>query len=167
MYCYSEVAAEIGKLWICCSSKGIAVICRAKGSRMEFENACRKRFGCRPQFGEIPASYRNAVMKAVAGRAFTPVPVDLSDLPAFQQRVLKALQKVPRGKVQTYASLAGKAGRPGAARAVGNAMARNPVPFIIPCHRIVPSSGGVGNYGMGSALKRTLLAREGVAVDQL
>jgi methylated-DNA-[protein]-cysteine S-methyltransferase len=107
------------------------------------------------------------VMEAAAGRAFNPVPLDLSSFSAFQQKVLKILQQVPRGEVRTYGWLARKAGRPKAARAVGNAMASNPIPFLIPCHRVVPAAGGVGNYGLGSRLKRELLQREGVDVDQL
>jgi methylated-DNA-[protein]-cysteine S-methyltransferase len=69
--------------------------------------------------------------------------------------------------VQTYAWLARKAGRPRAARAVGNTMARNPIPILIPCHRVVPAAGGIGNYGLGAAVKRALLKREGVAVHLL
>jgi methylated-DNA-[protein]-cysteine S-methyltransferase len=72
--------------------------------------------------------------------------------------------KVPRGTVRTYSWLARRVGTPKAARAVGNAMARNPVPFIIPCHRIVPESGGVGNYGYGPKLKRRLLMLEGAVI---
>ncbi|MEJ2110813.1 MAG: MGMT family protein, partial [Acidobacteriota bacterium] len=70
--------------------------------------------------------------------------------------------KIPAGKTQTYAWLARRSGYPNAARAVGNVMAGNPVPFLLPCHRIVPASGGIGNYGLGKELKRKLLRREGV-----
>jgi len=63
--------------------------------------------------------------------------------------------------------VARQAGRPRAVRAVANVIARNAVPYVVPCHRVVPSSGGVGNYIFGSATKRALLEREGVDVDQL
>ncbi len=164
---YSEVATEAGKLWVGCNSKGITMISPVKGARTAFEDAYQKRFGARPQYGNLPESYRNAVTNAAAGRSYEPVPTDLSGLPEFHQKVLKVLQQVPRGEVRTYAWLAREVGRARAARAVGNAMAHNPVPLLIPCHRVVPSSGGVGNYGLGPALKRELLAREGVAVNQL
>ncbi|HEY0590285.1 MAG TPA: methylated-DNA--[protein]-cysteine S-methyltransferase, partial [Thermoanaerobaculia bacterium] len=58
-------------------------------------------------------------------------------------------------------------GRPGAVRAVGNVMARNPIPLILPCHRVVPNQGGVGNYGWGPDMKRPLLREEGVPIDEL
>ena len=97
-----------------------------------------------------------------AGR--TDVPVDLSSRSAFHQEVLRATARIPRGEVRTYGELAEIVGRPRAARAVGTAMARNPVPLLVPCHRVVPSSGGVGNYGFSSDLKAKLLAGEGVAL---
>ncbi len=167
MHCYSEVKTEVGTFRIACNENGIARIAIAKGAPKEFENEYQKCFGVRPQAGRIPESFRRALVKAAAGRACDPVPIDLSTVSAFQLKVLNALRRVPRGAVRTYAWLAKKAGRPGAARAVGNTMARNPVPILIPCHRVVPASGGVGNYGLGAALKRELLRREGVAVEQL
>jgi methylated-DNA-[protein]-cysteine S-methyltransferase len=166
MHRYGEVETEIGKLRVGCSLNGVHIICLAEGSRKAFESACQKRFGIRPQQGVIPESFRHAVIEAAAGRGFESVPIDLSSLSEFQQTVLRTLQQVPRGEVRSYTWLARKAGRPRAARAVGNTMARNPVPILIPCHRIVPAKGGIGNYGMGSALKRKLLQREGVVIDQ-
>ena len=94
----------------------------------------------------------------------TDVPVDLSSRSPFHQEVLRATARIPRGEVLTYGELAEVVGRPRAARAVGTAMARNPVPLLVPCHRVVPSSGGVGNYGFGSGLKAKLLAGEGVVL---
>ena len=94
----------------------------------------------------------------------TDVPVDLSARSPFHQEVLRATARIPRGEVRTYGELAEAVGRPRAARAVGTAMARNPVPLLVPCHRVVPSSGGVGNYGFGSDLKAKLLAGEGVVL---
>jgi methylated-DNA-[protein]-cysteine S-methyltransferase len=89
------------------------------------------------------------------------VEVDLSSVTPFRRDVLLACRAVPRGHVASYADLARQVGRPGAARAVGNAMHTNPIPFIIPCHRIVASGGGLGGFGMGLDVKRRLLALEG------
>jgi methylated-DNA-[protein]-cysteine S-methyltransferase len=166
MHYYSEVKTAMGDLRIGCGPKGITAIGLAGESRKVFEQAYQKRLGIRPQQGQIPERFKRAVVAAAAGRAYTPVPIDISGISEFQVKVLKALQKVPRGGVRTYAWLAREAGCPGAARAVGSTMARNPVPVLIPCHRVVPSSGGVGNYGLGKSLKRELLLSEGVAVDQ-
>ena len=95
-----------------------------------------------------------------AGRC--DVPVNLSSRSAFHQEVLRATARIPRGEIRTYSELAASVGRPRAARAVGTAMARNPVPLLVPCHRVVPAGGGVGHYGYGSNLKAKLLAEEGV-----
>jgi methylated-DNA-[protein]-cysteine S-methyltransferase len=93
-------------------------------------------------------------------RAFS-VPVRLDGLTPFRQAVARALRRVPFGRTVTYGELARRAGRPGAARAVGGAMASNPVPILVPCHRVV-AVNGLGGFGGGLALKRRLLEMEGV-----
>lgn len=95
-------------------------------------------------------------------------PLDLGRMTPFQQAVLIKTQSIPRGSVRPYRWLAREVGRPGACRAVGNVMARNPIPLLIPCHRVVTSSGALGNYSMGGiAVKAKLLAMEGVDVSRL
>jgi len=91
--------------------------------------------------------------------------LNLSKLTDFSAKVLKQACKIPRGKVVTYSGLAAKLGRPGAARAVGTALANNPFPIIIPCHRVVRADGSLGGFGGGLKLKRELLDREGVALN--
>ncbi len=90
--------------------------------------------------------------------------LDLGSCPPFQQAVLRATAGIPRGRVRTYEWLAVHLGKPGASRAVGNALANNPFPLVIPCHRVIRSGGQLGGFGGGSALKRALLAMEGVEV---
>lgn len=80
----------------------------------------------------------------------------------FQKAVWKKLLKIPKGKVLTYGAVANDIGNPKASRAVGSAVGENPVSLIVPCHRVVPASGGVGNYGWGPDLKEKLLEAEGV-----
>ena len=89
------------------------------------------------------------------------LPVDL-DVAPFDRKVLEEVRKVPPGRTASYREIAERIGRPAAARAVGNALARNPALIVLPCHRVVPSSGGVGSYsGTGGAeTKRRLLALE-------
>ncbi|MGH2759796.1 MAG: methylated-DNA--[protein]-cysteine S-methyltransferase [Actinomycetota bacterium] len=80
----------------------------------------------------------------------------------FQRRVLQTLrQRVGPGQTISYGELAEVVGHPGAARAVGTAMARNPVPIVVPCHRVLASGGGLGGYGGGLEMKRALLRLEG------
>ena len=80
----------------------------------------------------------------------------------FQKKVLLETGQIPRGKVICYSRLADRILAPGAARAVGSALARNPFPLIIPCHRLIKSTGYLGNFGGGSEMKRFLLQMEGV-----
>ena len=97
---------------------------------------------------------------------------DLADIPVsiegspFRLQVLEALRRIPPGETRTYGEVAKQIGRPNAARAVGSACASNPVPIIVPCHRVVPSGGGLGNYSAtgGVATKKRLLQKEG-AID--
>ena len=87
--------------------------------------------------------------------------IDLSPIPVFHRQVLRELVRVPFGQVTTYGALAAKAGRPRAARAVGTVMNRNPVPIVLPCHRVVGSTGALVGYGGGLDRKRALLELEG------
>ena len=90
------------------------------------------------------------------------VPVDWSlTSPGFRSRALHAVARIPYGNVKTYAEIAKSAGNPRAFRAAGTACGHNPIPLIVPCHRVVPSSGGIGNYGGGPEMKRALLDFEG------
>ena len=82
----------------------------------------------------------------------------------FQKSVWRTLLDIPKGQVWTYGQLAQAVGRPMAARAVGTAVGENPVSLIVPCHRVVQSSGKIGNYGWGEALKRNLLLEEEVVL---
>lgn len=92
--------------------------------------------------------------------------IDLTQLYNFQKKVLLLGKQIPCGWVSTYGRLAEKLGHPGAARAVGTALARNPFPIIIPCHRVIKSDGSLGGFGGGLKLKRQLLELEGVRFDQ-
>jgi methylated-DNA-[protein]-cysteine S-methyltransferase len=93
-------------------------------------------------------------------------PVDLSRLTGFHRQVLQAAARIPRGSVTTYGSLARALGKPRAARAVGRALAANPVPLVIPCHRVIASDGSLGGYSArgGVQTKLQLLRFEGAPV---
>jgi O-6-methylguanine DNA methyltransferase len=93
-------------------------------------------------------------------RAFFSVPVDLSGAPDFQKKVLAAARRIPFGEVRPYAWVAERIGHPRAVRAVGTALGRNPVPIIVPCHRVLQTGGGLGGYLFGTKVKSRLLSLE-------
>ncbi|NIA20380.1 MAG: methylated-DNA--[protein]-cysteine S-methyltransferase [Anaerolineaceae bacterium] len=112
--------------------------------------------------GLLPSLTRE-IAAYFAGRAADfDIALDLSGRTDFQQRILRQCRKIPAGQVATYGQLAHRAGRPRAARAVGRAMALNPVPLIIPCHRVVAADGALGGFSAegGLALKARLLEHE-------
>jgi len=98
---------------------------------------------------------------------FTLEALDFTLCSTFQQSVLRATYSTPRGSVSTYQRIAASLGIPKGARAVGNALAGNPFPLIVPCHRIIPSDRHVGGYGGGIEMKRALLESEGVILDEM
>jgi O-6-methylguanine DNA methyltransferase len=87
---------------------------------------------------------------------------DLEDLSPFTRSVLESACRIPLGETRSYEWVAGDIGMPGAARAVGNALAANPVPLAIPCHRVIGRNGEVGEYALGRTTKRALLSAEGL-----
>lgn len=89
------------------------------------------------------------------------LPVDLGRLTQFQRRVLTATAAVPAGRLVSYGDIARRIGRPGGSRAVGQALGHNPVPIVIPCHRVIAASGRIGGYTGGLGIKRALLRIEG------
>jgi methylated-DNA-[protein]-cysteine S-methyltransferase len=110
------------------------------------------------------APYRKELKEYFDGKRkrFT-APIDLAAIHSpFQRKVLRKLHALPFGRVVTYGELAARSGSPGAARAVGTAMARNPLAIVIPCHRVVAASGGLGGYSGGLSKKKSLLIHEGV-----
>jgi len=154
--------SKIGLLKIASSEKGVCKIALPN----EEENLCihwlKQRF---PQYSiiENPAKNLDVVQQLqeyFAGkRKKFDVKLHLAGTP-FEKKVWKALTEIPYGKTASYAEIASKIGKPTAFRAVGNANGKNPIPIIIPCHRVINSSGELGGYGGGLDLKRRLLELE-------
>lgn len=164
---YGAVDTDLGRVWVGFNHEGITMVHLGPENGAAFERVFERRLGRHPHPGKVPAPYARAVQAATQGEKIPLPPVSLHGLPAFEQEVLRILARIPHGEVRPYGWLAREAGNPKAARAVGAVMARNPVPLLLPCHRVVPSTGGVGNYGFGSPMKRELLRREGVSPDDL
>ncbi len=91
--------------------------------------------------------------------------LDLSGATAFQREVWQAARHIPYGETRSYGWVAAEMGRPGAARAVGQALGRNPLPIIIPCHRVLAADGGIGGFGGGIEVKKFLLSLEGIIIN--
>ena len=91
--------------------------------------------------------------------------LDLSGATEFQRRIFERLMEIPYGRIVSYGDIADEIGVAGAARAVGQAVGANPLPIVVPCHRVVRSDGKLGGYSGGLCLKVALLAIEGIAVD--
>jgi len=115
----------------------------------------------------MPNDFPQRIIKMYAGEesGFSLSGLNLSKLTNFSANVLRHAYKIPRGKVSTYSGLAEKLGKPRAARAVGTALANNPFPIAIPCHRVVRADGTLGGFGGGLKMKRELLEREGFVLN--
>ncbi|WP_030619274.1 methylated-DNA--[protein]-cysteine S-methyltransferase [Streptomyces sclerotialus] len=164
--------SPIGPLLLAGTGTGLALVVFHADERARARSLARLRgaFGPEP-VSAIPAVDTAAVelVAYFAGelRDFT-VPLDWSLSSGFNERVLRELAThVPYGTVVGYQDLADRVGEPGAARAVGAAMGSNPLPVVVPCHRVVESGGGLGGFGGGLETKRQLLALEGVLPQPL
>jgi methylated-DNA-[protein]-cysteine S-methyltransferase len=116
---------------------------------------------------EAPKRVARIIQDVAAGRevSFSENILDMLLCGEFQRRVLRRLMRIPRGRVSTYGRIAEKSGASRGARAVGNALAMNPYPIIIPCHRVIRSDGSLGGFGGGLKMKKDLLVMEGVTFD--
>ncbi|MEV4069735.1 methylated-DNA--[protein]-cysteine S-methyltransferase [Nonomuraea fuscirosea] len=155
-----SVPGPIGELSVAFTEQGVAYVHAGDG----FARAHRERFG-RPL---LPATRPPAgLLPALRTGKLSGLRLDLRGASAFQRDVLEAVRTIPRGEVRPYAWVAARVGRPRAVRAVGTALGHNPVPLLIPCHRVTRSDGGPGDYVFGAAAKERLLLAEGVDLDRL
>ena len=163
-YRYLSLSSPLGTVYVAYSDRGVCAVDLA-GSDATFARAFRQRFG-HPVSRDPhpPRSLTQRLRRFFSSLNGFEGAVDLSLVGPFERRVLEQLRRIPRGQVRTYRDIARAIGHPGATRAVGNACAKNPVPLIIPCHRVVRSDGGLGGYSLrgGVAVKRKLLEQEGV-----
>jgi O-6-methylguanine DNA methyltransferase len=164
---YWELDTPIGPVFVAYGDAGISAVVRANDAA-EFERAFRERHDrALGRLAEPPAELARAVVDGLGGGGRSKLRFDLRGLSEFERAVLLKASEIPRGQVRPYAWIAREIGRPGAVRAVGSALGGNPVPLLIPCHRVVRSDGRIGGYAFGNEAKRAILASEGIAAEEL
>ncbi|MGP8065720.1 MAG: methylated-DNA--[protein]-cysteine S-methyltransferase [Acidimicrobiales bacterium] len=162
---FAPVAGPVGELYVAWTAIGISwVEVASPGGEAVFTARYRERFGRPIVRATRPLPGLAAAARSGRGRRLA---YDLTGLTEFDVHVLEATLAIPVGEVRPYAWVATEIGRPRAVRAVGSALGRNPVPVLIPCHRVTRSDGTIGNYGGGPALKEALLRAERVNLDEL
>jgi methylated-DNA-[protein]-cysteine S-methyltransferase len=159
---YDLVDTPLGRLLVAATERGVCRISYDPAPEAEEERLARG-YGARVL--RVPRALdevKRELDEYFEGRRRSfDLAVDLRPLADFHRDVLSELARVPYGELTTYGTLAGRVGRPKAARAVGTAMNRNPVPIVLPCHRVVGASGSLTGYGGGLARKEKLLRLEG------
>jgi methylated-DNA-[protein]-cysteine S-methyltransferase len=160
---WDTFTTPLGELYVAINAQGICDVTFGEGKRDAFLANLDPlaRLVQQPEQVKTAAAQLRAYFEDY--HAGFSLPVDLSIVTPFQRRVLEVVRKIPAGQVLTYKEVAERLGKPRASRAVGNAVARNPVPIIVPCHRVVASGGGLGGYsgGRGVPDKQYLLRMEG------
>jgi O-6-methylguanine DNA methyltransferase len=151
---YASLETALGPVFVAWNRLGASAVMKT-ATPAEFEARFRERFG-------------RSVRPASAVPQLPNGGFDLRSVTEFERAVLLKAFEIPRGEVRTYGWIAAEIGHPAAVRAVGTALRKNPVPVLIPCHRVVRSDGNIGEYALGgSDAKRTILAAEGILPSQL
>jgi O-6-methylguanine DNA methyltransferase len=160
---YAPIDTPLGPVFVAWNGRGVSWVTPA-GDRADFERRFRAAVGRDAEAAaELPARLRTAITRRLDGDRRVRIPLDLRGHTPFEVAVWTKALEIPRGEVRPYGWIAAEIGRPKAVRAVGTALAHNPVPLVVPCHRVVRSDGMIGQYSMGGPdAKRTILAAEGL-----
>jgi len=162
----SLAETPIGTVYVAFNGRSIRGVAPALDDA-SFERTYRARTGRSARRAEtVPLELLDAIERHLAGQPAELV-LDLHGVSEFERAVLLKAREIPRGEVRPYGWIAREIGRPGAVRAVGSALNKNPIPLLIPCHRVVKSDGQIGEYAFGPSMKRALLAAEGLDVAQI
>jgi O-6-methylguanine DNA methyltransferase len=163
---YALFDTVLGPVYVAWNARGVSAAMRCK-SALEFEEWFARDVGRRKLVRvDPPARMAARINDELSGKR--RLDFDLSGLTPFQQAVLRKTREIPRGQVRPYGWIAREIGHPAAVRAVGTALANNPIPYFIPCHRVVRTDGLIGNYGGGGPeAKRHILSMEGVQLQRL
>jgi methylated-DNA-[protein]-cysteine S-methyltransferase len=159
---YASMRAPIGRVWVATTDAGLVRV-SFRRSEASFIDELRRRL--RGDIVKSAAQLAPVVAQLEAyfagRRRVFDLPIDLRMATPFQRRVLTATRSVPAGQVVPYGEIARRIAQPKASRAVGQALGHNPVPIVIPCHRVVAGGGRMGGYTGGLTIKKKLLAIEG------
>lgn len=162
---YISLDSPIGNIFIASTSKGILEVSIGETDEKNFSAYLREKHNTKVLRDTTAA---NEIIEDIK-KYFKGSPVKFRcgfDLKGttFQKRVWGALQRIPYGETRTYKDIARAIGNPEASRAVGNACGKNPIPVLIPCHRVTASDGSIGGYSGGIGIKKRLLKLEGIEV---
>ncbi len=158
----TQIASPLGTLFVGFRETRIAYIAIDRGQPPEnIVSEIHRRLRCHVEPAQLPDWVHNTIELFFRTGRLDAQHVDISGLTPFEQAALRAAAQIPRGEVRSYAWVAREIGHPNAARAVGQVMAKNPLPILFPCHRVVDSSGALHNYGYGIDVKARLLQMEG------
>lgn len=156
----------LGWLGVAFSARGIATVHLPRGSRVHALRDLRTAYPDAILDAAPPANIARELREYAQGRRREfNLPLDWSAIKPFQRAVLQAAHTIPFGETRSYGWIAHAIGKPRASRAVGQALGANPIPIIVPCHRVVASDGGLGGYAGGLTLKKKLLQLEGATIS--
>ena len=163
---FARIDSPIGTLLVAWNGLGVSAVAAATSAQDEawFQAAHAARTG-RPAYPAeaLPVKLQTAIRRRLGGDRRVRIDLDLRGHTAFERDVWAKALEIPRGEVRPYGWVAAEIGRPKAVRAVGTALGHNPVPLIVPCHRVVRTDGTIGQYSLGGpANKRSILASEGL-----
>ena len=158
---YTTFNSPIGKIYIAAVKEGVVKISFSTESPQELEKYCQKYIGVRIREGSVyTQDAKEQILKYLEGKSQSlDFPVIHLNSP-FRKKVLEAERNIPYGETRSYGEIAKMVNNPRAARAVGSANAKNPLPLYFPCHRIISSNVGLGGYGGGLGVKQYLLDLE-------
>jgi O-6-methylguanine DNA methyltransferase len=162
---YARFETVLGDVYVAWNRLGVSAAARSE-SAAAFEEFFKKDVGRPIAPATPPVELAEKIKDELSGKR--RMRFDLRGLTEFEQAVLRKTYEIPRGEVRPYGWVAREIRRPAAVRAVGTALANNPIPYFIPCHRVVRTDGEIGNYGGGGPeAKRAILTMEGVRVNRL
>jgi O-6-methylguanine DNA methyltransferase len=165
---YAESPSPLGPVFVAWNGRGVSWVGRADDPE-SFEREVRRHTD-RPisRADALPEKLARAISRRLAGDRRARIELDLRGSTSFEVAVWRKALEIPRGEVRPYGWIAAEIGHPKAVRAVGTALAHNPVPLVVPCHRVVRSDGTIGRYSLGgSDNKRRILESEGLDTTRL